>query len=145
MQIEHFILAKDSSIDLNTNSLSVFGVLDDMQIQAPPGITFNLSFHAILVVKRERETEQGPIQSNFIMSAYAPNGEKLGHEVTMPVQMQPFHRRTRLRVITEIPVNQSGVYTMRMVNTDNKNLAAEVSLSIQIMPVAVPSSPSSLQ
>jgi len=136
MVIEHFILANNSSIDINTNSLSVFGILDDMQIQAPPGLTLNLTFHAILIVKRE--SEQGPVNSNFTMSVYAPNGNKLGQDVKMPVAMQPVHRRTRLRVITDIPVTQSGNYKVRMVNSENEKVFSEVSLNIQILPVAVP-------
>ena len=142
MQIEHFILANNSSIDINTNSLSVFGILDDMQIQAPPGLTLNLTFHAVLIVKRE--IEQGAINSNFTMSVFAPNGSKLGQEVKLPVTMQPVHRRTRLRVITDIPVSQSGNYKVRMVNTDNEKIFSEVSLNIQILPVAVPSPSSQL-
>ena len=136
MQIEHFILANNSSIDINTNSLSVFGILDDMQIQAPAGMTLNLTFHAILIVKRD--SDQGAINSSFIMSVIAPNGNKIGQEIKMPVAMQPVHRRSRLRVIAEVPVNQSGSYKFRMVNTDNEKLASEVSLNIQIMPVSVP-------
>ena len=136
MQIEHFILANNSSIDINTNTLSVFGILDDMQIQAPAGMPLNLTFHAILIVKRE--TENGPINSSFVMSVIGPNGMKIGQEIKMPAVMQAVHRRSRLRVITEIPVVLSGVYRVRMVNQDHEKISSEVSLNIQIMPVVVP-------
>ena len=136
MVIEHFILANNSSIDVNTNALSVFGILDDIQIQAPPGVTLNLAFHALLIVKRE--TELGVLNSSFTMSAYAPNGAKIGQDVKMPVAMQAVHRRTRLRVITEIPITQSGNYRVRMVSSENEKISSEVSLNIQILPVSVP-------
>jgi len=142
MIIEHFILSNNSSIDMNSNSLSIFGILDDMQIQAPPGMTLNLNFHAILVVKRDQET--GPINTTFKMSVSAPNGTKIGQDIQMPVQMQPAHRRARLRVVAEIPVNQSGHYTVRMVDQQNEKISREVSLHIQILPAAVPSGPGNL-
>jgi hypothetical protein len=136
MKIEHFILANNSSIDINTNTLSVFGIMEDMQIQAPPGTNLGLTFHAVLVVKRESEV--GVINSGFVMTVFAPNGSKIGQEVKMPLSMQPAHRRSRLRVIAEIPVLHSGNYRVRMENSENQNIAAEVNLHIQIMPVAVP-------
>ena len=139
MIIEHFILSNNSSIDMNSNSLSAFGILDDMQIQAPPGMTLNLSFHAILVVKRDSET--GPVNTTFKMSVSGPNGSKIGQDIQMPVQMQPAHRRARIRVIAEIPVLQSGAYTVRMTDQGNEKVSREVSLNIQILPVAVPTAP----
>ena len=142
MKIEHFILANNSSIDINTNSLSVFGILEDMQIQAPPGANLGLTFHAVLVVKRENET--GMINSGFTMSVFAPNGNKIGNEVKMPLNMQAAHRRSRLRVIAEIPLQHSGTYRVRMVNTDDETIAAEVNLNLQIMPVEVPAPPTGL-
>lgn len=142
MKIEHFILANNSSIDINTNSLSVFGILEDMQIQAPPGANLGLTFHAVLIVKRENET--GLISSGFTMSVFAPNGNKIGNEVKMPLNMQPAHRRSRLRVIAEIPLQHSGTYRVRMVNSEDESIAAEVNLNLQIMPVAVPTPPTSL-
>lgn len=144
MLIEHFIIANNSSIDVNTNSLSVFGVMDDMQIQAPAGMPLNLSFHAILVVKREREMDLGQLNSSFMMSVFAPNGTQIGQDMRMPVMMQASHRRARLRVIAEIPLTQSGTYRLKMVNGENAKVASEVGLHIQIMPVAVPSPPSGL-
>lgn len=142
MKIEHFILANNSSIDINTNTLSVFGILEDMQIQAPPGINLNLTFHAVLVVKREAET--GVINSGFTMNVFAPNGNKIGQDVKMPLSMQPAHRRSRLRVIAEIPIVHSGNYRVRMTNAEDETLFSEVNLNIKIMPVAVPSPPTSL-
>jgi hypothetical protein len=136
MVIEHFILANSSSIDMNTNSLSVFGILDDMQIQAPPGMVLNLTFHSILVVGRGRET--GPIQTNFKMTVYSPDQKPIGKELVMPLNMDPNHRRARLRVITEIPVSQSGNYTIKMEKANDPSLNREVSVYIQIMPVSVP-------
>ena len=137
MIIEHFILSNSSSIDMNTNALSAFGILDDMQIQAPAGMTLNMTFHVILVVKRDRET--GPVQSNFKMTVHAPDGKTIGQELTMPLGMEANHRRTRLRVITEIPVNQSGTYTVKMEKAGDPSVSRETSLYIQIMPISVPS------
>lgn len=137
MIIEHFILSNSSSIDMNTNALSAFGILDDMQIQAPPGMTLNMTFHAILVVKRDRET--GPFQANFKMTVHAPDGKIIGQDLVMPLGMEAGHRRTRLRVITEIPVNQSGNYTVRMEMVNDPSVSRETSIYIQIMPISVPS------
>jgi hypothetical protein len=136
MMIEHFLLANSSSIDMNTNSLSAFGILDDMQIQAPPGMTLNLTFHAILVVKRMNE--EGPIQQNFRMTVLAPDGNRIGQELLMPVAMQPQHRRTRLRVITEVPVSKTGTYVVRMECVDRPMISRDVTLHIEIMPVTMP-------
>ena len=130
---------------MNTNSLSVFGVMDDMQVQAPPGVTLSLSFHAILIVKRERELETGVLNSTFIMSVTAPNGTLIGQEIRMPVTMQSPHRRARLRVIAEIPLTQSGSYRFKMRNAEQEKVFSEVSLHIQIMPVAVPPAPTPIQ
>lgn len=142
MIIEHFILSNQSSIDANTNALSVFGILDDMQVQAPAGMSINLTFHAILVVKREAEA--GEIRSNFLMTVMAPNGAPIGQEMKLPVVLQPIHRRSRLRVIAEIPIQQSGTYRIRMACLEQPNLFSEVGLNIQVMPVAVPPPATSL-
>ena len=136
MMIEHFLLANSSSIDMNTNSLSAFGILDDMQIQAPPGMSLNLTFHAILVVKRMNE--EGPIEQNFRMTVLAPDGNRIGQELLMPVAMQPQHRRTRLRVITEVPVSKSGTYVVRMECLERPMVSRDVTLHIEIMPVTMP-------
>ncbi len=136
MVIEHFLLSNSSSIDMNTNSLSVFGVLDDMQIQAPPGMALNLTFHAILIVKRE--SEKGPVQGNFKMTVTAPDGSQIGKDLLMPVTMQQAHRRTRLRVITEISVTHSGTYSVKMESIETPSISREVGINIQIMPVVVP-------
>ena len=144
MLIEHFIVANNSSIDVNTNSLSVFGIMDDLQIQAPAGMALNLSFHAILVVKREQESELGQLNSRFVMNVFAPNGSQIGQDMVMPITMQASHRRARFRVIAEIPLTQSGIYRLRISNTENPKVMSEVNLHIQIMPVAVPSPPSGL-
>lgn len=141
MMIEHFLLANSSSIDMNTNSLSAFGILDDMQVQAPPGMTLNLTFHAILVVKRMNE--EGPIEQNFKMTVLSPDGNRIGQELLMPVAMQPQHRRTRLRVITEVPVSKSGTYVVRMECLERPMVSRDVTLHIEIMPVTLtePGSP----
>lgn len=139
MKIEHLILSSSSSIDMNNNSLSVFGILDDMQVQVPAGVVFNLAFHAILIVKRV--SESGPIHANFKMSVFAPSGERIGQELQLPVAMQAAHRRSRLRVMTEIPITHSGNYTVRLAHVENELLFHESSVHIQVMPVAVPQSP----
>ncbi len=134
--IEHLLLANSSSIDMNTNALSAFGILDDMQIQAPPGMALNLSFHAILVVKRMNEN--GVIQKNFKMSVIGPDGNRIGQELMMPVAMQAEHRRTRMRIISEVPITQSGTYTVRMECVEQPMVSRDTGIHIQIMPVAVP-------
>lgn len=142
MVIEHFMLANNSSIDVNSNSLSVFGFLDDMQIQAPPGAIVNLQFHAIIVVKREGES--GPIHSKMVMTMLGPNKKKVGNDVQIPLSFEPTHRRTRLRILSECPIAQGGNYTIKVSCPDDETLSRELVVNVHILPVAVPTPASNM-
>lgn len=103
MFIEYLLLAQDSSIDQEKNSLSVFGILEDLDIKT------NLSevhfpFQVIISIRRDKET--GPIESNINLKLHPPNSQPVTQ--SLPFKMNSEHRRFRMRVNVAILINSSG-------------------------------------
>jgi hypothetical protein len=122
MNIEHFILATNSSIDSERNSLSIFDVIEDIDIHTSVS-NIIIPIQAILVLKRS-QNEEGEFQFKGNLEIIGPSDEKL---VDQPLigKMEPIHRRLRLKINIGLPVVKSGFYKFKVSGEEGSNLLAE--------------------
>ncbi|MFV8250005.1 hypothetical protein [Bdellovibrio bacteriovorus] len=115
MIIENFFIASDSSIDIHKNSISLFGLIEDLQVPAiPVGQSMALPCHIIVVGRREAEV--GQIRANYSLTLTGPNNSQIGDSQAIPMVIQPNLRRNRVRVITQIPITTAGDYRVTLFN-----------------------------
>lgn len=118
-KIEHLwtILAGSSSVDNETNSFSIFNILEEVTIQAngqnmDPNEKKNISipFEIISMWKREDIENKEEITSEVKVSLFDPKGivvQEMGYKMEMKSQ----HQRMRMRVkANAITVTKQGEY-----------------------------------
>lgn len=118
-KIEHLwtILAGSSSVDNETNSFSIFNILEEVTIQAngqnmDPNEKKNISipFEIISMWKREDIENKEEIISEVKVSLFDPKGivvQEMGYKMEMKSQ----HQRMRMRVkANAITVTKQGEY-----------------------------------
>lgn len=129
MKLEHFILAQNSSVDKDTNLLSIFNFLEDLNIQTPAPNP-NIGAQAVIVL--HRGDNKGPIQNQFRFMVISPSGETLVN-TTVPFQFGDTHIRQRIRVNFTFVVQSSGDYQFR-VESDGLGVAGSQSIKINVIP-----------
>lgn len=130
MKVEHFILAQNSAVDRDTNLLSVFNFLEDLNIQTPAPNP-NIGAQAVIVLKRE--SESGNIQDQFRFMVLSPSGETLVN-TTVPYQFNDQHVRQRVRVNFTFVIPATGNFKFRVESEGNNAFSAEQSVRINIIP-----------
>ena len=128
MLIEHFIIANGSSIDHERHSLSVFEMLEDLQIQTN-ALPISVSIQIVIVLKRE-VTESGEHRQNFTLEIVGPDGSKTFQQ-EFPAVMQAAHRRARLRVNMPLVIARSGVYRFVLQPTGNEDAGRDLDIIVQ--------------
>lgn len=112
MVVEHLILAQNSSIDLDNNSLSVFQFLEDVTIHSPqPNVPLPVQ---MIVVLRRDLNEKELIQSGFKVRVFDPQNKEVFSKI-LPLEMKPEHRRSRLRLNFNLLLQLSGNYRAEVV------------------------------
>lgn len=108
MIIEHFILARDSSVDIDSNALSIFHFIEEVRVQgAPKDAEVPIGLQAIIILRRE--SEQGERKESILLEANSPTGKQL-FKRDFEVKFNGEHRRARLRVNFVIPATDAGYY-----------------------------------
>lgn len=133
MIIEHFFLAQDSSVDIHTNMISIFGLIEDLQFENTGSHPINFPCQVILFVKREQEA--GAISKSYTLQIFGPDGNIIGAPQAIPTTLQPQHKRTRVRVNTSLPVTRGGDY--RFTLSEGANVLASSTIGIIYRPTAV--------
>ncbi|MES2614426.1 MAG: hypothetical protein V4591_03320 [Bdellovibrionota bacterium] len=132
MKIEHLILANNSSVDMETNLLSVFGFMEDFSIMTPK-LPLLLPVQIIATLKRMDELEK--INSIFQIKITNPVEQEIFTQ-EIKVVMEAQHVRQRLRVNTHLPISASGNYCVFLIEKNNPSLERiiEVKISVIINP-----------
>lgn len=131
MNIEHLIIARGSSVDSDSNSLSVFEFIEDLTIQSAPG-PIAIPMQVIAVFKRT--DEQGPIRAVFRLSIEAPNQSNVV-EQEVPVNFESTHVRNRLRINAPLPVERAGIYWIKIQKVDEPGISRVVELNVSLVPI----------
>ena len=110
------ILCKSTSIDKDTNSISLFNVIEEVNIVGPPlpndlkkdeDVLLPLSFEIVSLWSRVDKDK--PIQSQAIIVTKTPYGKEYKGK-PIPIDLSGFLRtRTRIKH-SGIPFKKSGVY-----------------------------------
>ncbi len=130
MKLEHLIIAKESSIDFEKNTLSVFDVIEDLTIDSPME-RVGFPVQAIAVIKRE--DEKGRIEGVADLNVISPNFERLVHQKIKFVQEQE-HRRTRMRINIMLPIDRTGVYTFQI---NGQGFSGEIDIGVKFNKITV--------
>ena len=110
MNLEHLILARDSSIDFEKNTVSIFDMIEELVIRSTePSFSFPLQMLLIL----RRTIEVGGIKTKLTIAITAPGGETVSN-TEINLVMAPEHKRTRVRMNVALPITTSGDYVIRV-------------------------------
>lgn len=105
MYIEYMLLAQDSSVDQEKKVLSVFSILEDINMKS--GLT-QVNFPLQVIISIRREEEVGQIDSSLKLCIQPPNGQSIS--LDLPFQMKPVHKRFRLVANTALQISGSGTF-----------------------------------
>jgi hypothetical protein len=132
MIIEHLILARDSAVDRDKNTLSVFDFIEEVQFEVPPAAKLQFPVQVIAVIRREG-SEVGEIRTNFVLSILDPKNRQISKN-DIPVVMSAQHTRQRVRIGAGVLATESGDYTFRFEKGDNNSVARELPLKVTVIP-----------
>ena len=130
MKIDHIILCKGSSVDKDSQSLSIFEMIEQMRIQAPQ-FPVNVPVHAVLVFRREQE--EGILTEPWQMRLVGPDKVTLFSQ-NIDVKMEANHQRQRLRVNFPIQVKTDGEYTIDLRHLNDDTKGRSVSVDVKAIP-----------
>ncbi|HVQ44710.1 MAG TPA: hypothetical protein VMT30_07145 [Candidatus Saccharimonadia bacterium] len=130
------ILATQSSVDQQTNNLSIFDVMEELTVQLPvdaklPAVV-PLKHTIVSLWQKERGKE---VNFELRIEIVGPNGNKLG-EIVQKIKTLPQHRR--MRTITQMetfPLVGAGEYTFKVFTSESdtvRTLQSELPLDIII-------------
>lgn len=142
MKVDHLILAKGSSVDRDTHSLSVFEMIEQMQIKAPK-FPVNVPVHAIIVYRREK-SEEGVLIEPWRLNVFDPQ-EKVLLSQNIEVKMDVEHSRQRVRINFPIQISSDGEYKVRVSHVNDQSETRELELDVKaITDIGPPPSGSSV-
>lgn len=127
MKVDHIILCKGSSVDKDSQSLSIFEMIEQMRIQAPQ-FPVNVPVHAVLIFRREQE--EGVLSEPWQMRLVGPDQTTLFSQ-NIDVKMESHHQRQRLRVNFPIQVKDDGIYTIEMRHLNDETNVRAVSIDVK--------------
>lgn len=130
MKIEHLILAKGSSVDRDTQSLSVFEMIEQMQIQAPK-YPVNVPVHAILVFRRDK-SDQGVIIEPWRLTVTGPDTKTLLSQ-NLEVKLEAEHMRQRVRVNFPVQIQTDGTYIVQLSHVNEPQNARILEIDVKAM------------
>ena len=110
MILEHLILARDSSIDRDKNTVSIFDIIEEIAIRTDAQVV-SLPVQLFVVLRREKET--GRIDEKLGLVALSPQSEQL-FNVSVPFVMAAEHKRSRIRVNIDLPLKATGDYKLKL-------------------------------
>lgn len=127
MHIEYLLLAKDSAVDQETNTLSVFSIIEDLEIR-PDAPKLRLPFQILCSVRRDQEV--GEIDQTGTLRIEPPFGSAT--ESKVPVKMQANHTRCRMRVGAVVPIEGPGIFRVIFTMDQDVRLKCETVINIRL-------------
>lgn len=128
MKIDHLILAKGSSVDRDTQSLSVFEMIEQMQIQAPK-YPVNIPVHAILVFRRD-QNDEGVVIEPWRLTVTGPDSKTLLSQ-NLEVKMEAEHRRQRVRINFPVQIQGDGTYHVQLSNVNDSGNTRTIDVDVK--------------
>ena len=128
MKIDHLILAKGSSVDRDTQSLSVFEMIEQMQIQAPK-YPVNVPVHAILVFRRD-QNDEGVVIEPWRLTVTGPDAKTLLSQ-NLEVKMEAEHRRQRVRINFPVQIQGDGTYHVQLSNVNDTSNTRTIDVDVK--------------
>lgn len=128
MKIDHLILAKGSSVDRDTQSLSVFEMIEQMQIQAPK-YPVNVPVHAILVFRRD-QNDEGVVIEPWRLTVTGPDSKTLLSQ-NLEVKMEAEHRRQRVRINFPVQIQGDGTYHVQLSNVNDTSNTRSIDVDVK--------------
>src|SRR5262245_15312380 len=135
MIIEHFLIANNSSIDHERNSLSIFDIVEDINIRATaPNVV--IPIQVIAVIKRDI-ADVGQLNMPFTLEISSAANNPVNRQEFSVVMDAP-HRRSRIRINVAFPVPKTADFRFRLFRTDQPSVARETDIHVAITIEAPP-------
>ncbi len=133
------IITQSSAIDRDTNSLSLFDVVEEINLQITGPLPENAAFpiNTQLVSLWEREESGTDLELKVRVVLKDPKGENL-MENEASLKLEPAHIRSRFRIqfqgmrITSPGVYKYALYSLEPAKTEGKDLLASVPIEVKI-------------
>jgi hypothetical protein len=140
MKLDYFILSRSSSIDLDTNAVSIFEILEEVQIgvqnTAQETIPKLFQLHVSFTLSREPE-EVGELNQFYRIIGRNPSGTEIFIVENLPVHLDATKHRARVRVSATFNITTSGIYKFQLLI--NADPIAEYSFTVKyLMPPVNP-------
>lgn len=146
LRCKWLILSASSSIDQDTNLLSLGDIMEEVTLSVPggkdvivdnPPTSIAIKFDAVIVWERESNVE-GPINLDFKLQYLDPEGKVLIEDISAAVKMESHHKRFRSRIkFNGLPYSRSGTHQFRVVSKDiektGKKIVYENNLEVKII------------
>jgi hypothetical protein len=129
MDIEHLILAAGTSIDQERNSVSVFDLLEDLNIQTGGG-PVQIPFQILVVLKRE-PAETGEVKQNFRFQIVGADGVA-SFDQQFAAQVPADQRRFRMRAALPLNLTRSGLYRFVLSRVDSPEVVRETDVIVKL-------------
>lgn len=114
------LIASSASVDQQTNSLSIFGVIEEITAQPNPGAQLPAVIplnHAIIALWQKDRGEE--LQFTIVVEIKGPKGDTIG-SFMQPVNMPSQTRRVRTIInLQQFPLVGSGEYHFIIKSADN--------------------------
>ncbi len=121
-KIEHLwtIICGSSSVDTDTNSLSLFNIIEEITIQNVPGQSMNLNdkkgipipFEVVSCILRSQESDGKSIFVDLKIDFLDPDN-KILQTVNSKVEIKSQHSRLRVRIKANgITITKPGIYNL---------------------------------
>ena len=132
MRIKYLLLAKDSSIDRDKNTSSIFDLFEGITIEAAVS-KITMMVHVFCLI--ERKDEKGAIADEALISVISPDGvESTRQEI--PFKMKPENLRCRVRTNILLPIGSSGKYVFNLQLKNEVTVQASADIDVDFKMVA---------
>lgn len=134
MKSEFLVLARSSAIDLHSNSLSIFDIVDELEVNIIGEIKdtqpIPVDVQLLTSLAREDDDGRGLIQTIITLRTINSDGQKKDEPIG--ILFEPQHLRNRVRVGLRLAVTKTGSFTIQVLG-EKENLLAEKKLPVKVV------------
>jgi hypothetical protein len=138
MKSEFLVVAQNSAIDHPSNQLSIFNIIDEVDIGAQNleaisgGVPLNVQVICSLV--RDDSDKKGEFESTIKLVSKNPDG-KVTRTDQIPVKFEAHHVRNRVRIGATILLTGGGIYVIDLLSEKGVVFASKaLKVNVRVTP-----------
>ena len=131
------VLCSKTSIDRASNNVSLFEVLESIQLQTPNALTFpaNIPFEATFITLWARQDPTQPLRAQMQVRLLAPDGNELG-EFHANIDLETAPRSRQLTALRGLRISGNGNHdfevSWRHTDAERWQVVARVPLEVSV-------------